>query len=410
MTTVGDKIGLPAPTDQGDNNTWGSVATGLNGVLFPIVDEVFYTEREQRNLVVLGGGKISWDSGTGNVTFTSAIEIYGHIAGFKNSITTAASPITLNAALKAAYVSLVRKPASDQNLTAATVVSNGSLPNGTTDSDMGTFVLAFRTNDSTVIIPWAKRELLSGDFWQFGTALSWYERIASNMKPNYNSNSADSSQVIVPGTASAPSVVNIDGKLYANTSNATLDLDTAGRGGLDTGAKAASTTYYLYAIPAASGRTFDLVCSVTAPTTGPTGFTSWSYLGGFPTVTASAVDEFVTNNGVLLSNAIQSVTVNNASPATSKTVQVPVTAKNVYFRSNWVAVAVAGDDLFVGPTSASTPNRHQATSATASQTAFSIFWVPILTAQTVFANVTTVTTDSANLIIIGWMESPMEYK
>lgn len=162
-TSVGDKIGLTAPDVSGSNNTWG---TELNS-LFTRLDEFLYANREDRNLVVLGGGTIDWDETAGELSFTSDIEIHNHITANKNIITTAASPITLDAAHKVAYVQLDRKPGSDNSITSATVVAAGSLPNGVTDSDHGTFVLAYRTADGGVIIPWARRKLEDGEDFEF---------------------------------------------------------------------------------------------------------------------------------------------------------------------------------------------------------------------------------------------------
>ena len=130
--TIGDKIGLTEPSVLGDTDAWGTI---LN-TYFTLADEFHYTEREQRNLVILGGGKIGWDSATGNLTFTSQIELYNHITAFKNIITTAASPTTLSLALKVAYIQLGRKPAADNSITAMTVVAGGALPNASADADM----------------------------------------------------------------------------------------------------------------------------------------------------------------------------------------------------------------------------------------------------------------------------------
>lgn len=282
---IGDKVTLSKPTVGGSNNTWGTE----NNALWDIASEILYAAREDRNNVVMGGGKIAWDGSS--LTFTVALDIINHITAFKNSITTAASPIAINASGKVAYVQIVRKPASNNSITSATVVAAGSLPNSLNEGDFGTFVIAYRTADGTLIFPWLRKELLSGDHFQIGTGLTFFEKIAAR-GVSFKATVSDTSQLVVPGSATAPAAVWIDGKLYANVSNATMDLDTAGRSGLDTGSKAANTPYYLYAIPASSGRTFDLVASVTAPSTGPTGFSSFVYLGVFPTVGSSQIDHF----------------------------------------------------------------------------------------------------------------------
>lgn len=328
-TTFGDKIGIDAATPGGSDGTWGTEY----GAAFTVLDELVYAPREDRNLAIIGGGKIAWDGS--DLSFTASIEVHNHVTAFKNSITVAASPITIDAAGKVAYVVINRKPSSDNNVVSATVVAAGSLPNGVTDGVSGQIVLAYRTSEGTIIIPWARRELLSGDHWQFGAALSFYERMATLKKPQYTYNAADLSQIQVLTSATKPAVVMIDGKLYALSSTATMDLDTSGRGGLDTSTKAANTVYYLYAIPPTSGRAFDLVCSVTGPASGgPTGFSSWSYLGAFQTDASSDVLPFEIVNGLFRfqkgSFAIAS-SITSTSFA-SATVKKPETTDLAYLR------------------------------------------------------------------------------
>lgn len=157
--SVGDKIGLTVPQVGASEDSWG---TELNS-LFTKLDEHLYAAREDRNNIVVGGGTVSWDETAGELSFDSNIEIHNHITGNKNVITTAASPITLDAAHKVAYVQLSRKPGSDNSITSATVVAAGSLPNGDSDSDHGTFVLAYRTSTGNVLLPWAREELDDGE-------------------------------------------------------------------------------------------------------------------------------------------------------------------------------------------------------------------------------------------------------
>lgn len=147
-------------------------------------------------------------------------------------------------------------------------------------------------------------------------------------KPNFRANFADSSQVVIPAGANNPAKVVISGAVYTNISDATLDLDTSGRNGLDTGAKAANTVYYLYAIPPTSGSTFDVVCSVTGPATGPTGFSQWSYLGAFCTLAASAIPAFASIKGRFYSNVeLESVSHTGNTSVTPKSLTFsPATA------------------------------------------------------------------------------------
>lgn len=326
--TVGDKIGFTAPSDGGDENLWG----GILNTLLTLLDEITYAAREDRNMFATGGTSLSYSS-SGDITFSSDINFYNSITSYKNIITTAASPCNLAATDDIAYFQLSRKPVSDNSITSLTTGSLGTLPNGSTDADMGTFLFAYRTAENTVVFPWAKREMIPGDVWTPGTQQSLYDRAASKGRPAFRSNPSDSSQAIVPAAASTPAVVMIDGKIYANVADETLDLDTAGRGGLDTGAKAANTCYYVYAIPATTGRTFDVVCSVTPPTTGPTGFASWSYLGSFSTIAASAIPNFHYLNGVYIGNVeVQTNTLASVTRTIKTYSQMSTIAKRALFQ------------------------------------------------------------------------------
>jgi hypothetical protein len=413
MPTAGDKIGLTVPTPGGDTGVWG---TGLNTDAFPQIDELAYAPREDRNLLVTGGGKISWNSAANQASFTADIAIYNHVTDKIVSVTTAGSPVTLDTALKVGYVKINRKPGSNQSITSVTVAAAGALPNTNSDADSGVLALFVRgsSGDNSLWIPWARRELLSGDHWNFGQAMSWFERIASSGKPGFKSN-ADTSQLVCPGSATSPACVIIDGKVYANVADEILDLDTAGRGGLDTGAKAATTIYYLYAIPAASGRGFDLVCSVTGPGTGPTGFSSWSYLGSFGTVAASAIAVFTYKDGTFLAGestaAGYEVTVTNASPLASKTLLCPTTISSVYLNPRWGAVNAIGDAfVFASESGSASITILTATSTTAANNQRAMVWVALTSPPTAYFNVTTVTTDSVTVRVIGWKENPMEFK
>jgi hypothetical protein len=404
MSTVGDKIGFTSATPGGDLDVWGATENAL----YTIFDEFLYAPREDRNLVVLGGGKIAWD-GT-DLTFTAAIEIRNHITAYKNSITTAASPRSLDASHKVAYASLTRKPASDGSITSLSLVAAGSLPNTTNDADQGIFVLAYRTTDSSLIFPWLKKELLSGDHFSIGAAQTWFERIASHSKPCYKSNIADNTQVKVPGSATSPACVFIDGKLYANTSDATCDVNTAGRNGLDTGTVAANTPYYLYAIPATSGRTFDVVCSVTAPSgAGPTGFSSWSYIGSFATLSGSAVlANFQAQNGIIQFNKELEIEAINSATRTIKTFStMPTTAIRAYFQLSYTGTQVNNSGLVSG-----TDVSDDAAAITLQVSGVAVNqwnWVPILTAQTIWTHSGHASNTLASELY-GWHENVMGYK
>ncbi len=74
-----------------------------------------------------------------------------------------------------------------------------------------------------------------------------------------------------------------------NTSTTTVVMTTAGVGGLDAGAEAAGTRYYIYAVADADATTFTAICSTNAAT--PTGITYFRYLGSFYNNASSNIDE-----------------------------------------------------------------------------------------------------------------------
>lgn len=408
---VGDKLGgagLVMATDLGDDGVWG----GIERTFGAVVDELCYANREFRNLSILGGGKMEWDSTAGTLTFDANIVIRDHITSNTVTITTASSPVTLTAN-QVGYVAKNMKPASNQTITSITVVSAGSLPNDATDGNMGLLVLFHRTSDGTCLIPWAGRELLDGDHWQFGVALSWYERKASARKPRYNS-TTDQSQVDVPASAKAPAVVLINGKLYANTSGANMDLDTAGRSGLDTGAKAANTPYYLYAIPPTSGRTFDIVASVTAPSgAGPSGFADHSYIGALATESSSTdIEAFQAANGTYMSDEeIEVETHTGTTSLTTKTFAgMPTTVLQAWIRLEEDASSSGHTGRAQGANNGGIPDVAVVTSVSAGtgDDVRTHGFIPIITAQTIYIQ----TTDGGNLVscfLFGWIEDPMEF-
>lgn len=404
-----DLVPIEVPTVGGDTDIWG---TELNTKSFTQLAKAVYASREDRSISILGGGKISWNQSGNALTFTEDIIIRDHITDKTVTITTAASPVTLDAANKVAYVEKNRGPASNQSINAATVVAAGALPN-TKDAN-GMIVLFHRTSDGTILVPWARRELLDGDNWQWGMALSWFERLASARKPSYRTLAADDSQVICPASATSPAVVIINGKLYANVANETMDLDTAGRNGLDTGTKAANTAYYLYAIPATSGRGFDIVASTTPPTgAGPSGFTSaWSYIGAFATeeTGSGTIWPFQASCGVYISDEeFEAETHTGDTNSTAKVMNsIPLTVKQLY---GHVAVnpGTAGQSCRVTGVQSTTNDGIVVNGPVAGQTTRGYGFVHIFTAQTVYITVSNAAaTGTWNLM--GWREDPMEYQ
>jgi hypothetical protein len=69
-----------------------------------------------------------------------------------------------------------------------------------------------------------------------------------------------------------PTLIRVGGQQYTPSSTITLNTGTVGFNGIDTGALAANTLYYIYAVVQSSN--LGMIISTTGPSTGPTGFTS----------------------------------------------------------------------------------------------------------------------------------------
>lgn len=229
-------------------------------------------------------------------------------------------------------------------------------------------------------------------------------------RPSFAWNSADTSQLIIGASVAKPAIIKIGSAFYTNTTDYTIDLDTAGAGGLDTGSKAANTMYYVYGILPASGSTFRACVSASDPNTGPTGFsTNWSYLGSFRTVASSAVSEFTYNNGINLFQIDPTGVTYNTSGVTVKTVNISAVATSGYFRCIWTAINAAGDVFSAGP---STTNRVQfmkASSTSVSLQSIASVWIPITTARSLGGELTISTLDSVSVFVLGWAENPMDW-
>lgn len=94
-------------------------------------------------------------------------------------------------------------------------------------------------------------------------------------------------QISIPATYNGqPARARCGGQSYRWTSTLTCNLSTTGFGALDTGTLAANTLYYVYLC--VSSNAVGLVSSLSAPATGPTGFTQFRYIGKFKTQNGSA--------------------------------------------------------------------------------------------------------------------------
>lgn len=150
---------------------------------------------------------------------------------------------------------------------------------------------------------------------------------SKRIKPWFRSNISDTSQVVLPASATAPVYFVIGETLFEITSDLTLDLDISGVGGLRTGlSKAANTIYYLYAVK--SSDTVALIGDTTGPLTGLTGYTDWTYIGSFATIAGSAVAQFMSSGGRYISSAsLNTVSHTGDTTISGQTLFAPETAK-----------------------------------------------------------------------------------
>lgn len=87
--------------------------------------------------------------------------------------------------------------------------------------------------------------------------------------------------------------ITIGGQQYLYSSLITLNFAVTGINGLDTGAIALNSLYYIYSVQTSGVP--GLVASLAAPGTGPTGFTAWKEVGRCRTLLTAATLATITN-------------------------------------------------------------------------------------------------------------------
>jgi hypothetical protein len=137
-----------------------------------------------------------------------------------------------------------------------------------------------------------------------------------------------------PGASSQLRAMLNDGKIYSATAPLTIDLTVSGRGGLDSGSEASSTWYYAYLVPNSAGDGLSALCSVNDPSTGPTGYSTWRYVGAFRNNGSSNIVDFVQQGNTFQYkewvSVFGSTLAPDSSPASiSLATQVPVTANKI---------------------------------------------------------------------------------
>lgn len=222
-------------------------------------------------------------------------------------------------------------------------------------------------------------------------------------RPQLISKPSDTSQLNVLASDSYPVRFVINGVGYEVSSDLTLDLDTAGPGGLRSGlTKAAATLYYIYAV--LNSGVIALIGDTNAPTTGPTGYSAWTYLGCVSTLAGSSALAPFRSNGdlIMFSDAVSADHTETSATYQAKTLAIPVNASHVFgmfFVSTVSAGSVLGN---ISSRNAGGSLFHCEASSTANR-AFNSFCVPIETAQTIYMKVQA-GTGTVNFRVAGWIE------
>jgi len=231
-------------------------------------------------------------------------------------------------------------------------------------------------------------------------------------RPAYLRDTSDGAfhKLKVPASSTQPVTLLIGGKILQATSDLSLDVTVSGVGGLRTGLTVASATlYYLYAVN--NGGALALIADTNDPSVGVTGYTDWSYLGGFVTLDTSAIlTDFSASHGVYLDNGYFQRVTQAGVTQTAKTIRIPKAAKAVYGVTSFQVIGAAGDRTHVSSRSTSDNNNPLiATAATAAIDTFAYGWIPILETQTIYLG-NSAAGDTARFDVIGWLEDPSEFR
>lgn len=125
------------------------------------MDNSVFASMEDRNMFAMGGGTMSFDAGTGLLTWGAAIEFNSPVTGFRHTL--AAGSIVV-ADLEMVYVTVARNLTNNATLTAAV---SASMPNGAASETFLVLCLRrgtrlyFRNGD--VLSDGESRELLQAD-------------------------------------------------------------------------------------------------------------------------------------------------------------------------------------------------------------------------------------------------------
>jgi len=178
------------------------------------MDASGYASREDRNIIFGGGGDVTWDAGTGTLTWADPIVAYSMISGFKLSIPAGFLIVPDNQVI---YINLTRHPQTNASLAVTTA---STVPN--TDAAM---VLAVRVG-TTIYWRWGSK-IETGETLNLfgvpgsGAASDIYERAATFGVPIGSlTDEATLGRVVVQG-----SLIGVSAEITLPVTAGTVDVN-----------------------------------------------------------------------------------------------------------------------------------------------------------------------------------------
>lgn len=155
-----------------------------------------YASREDRNLIIVGGGLVSWDAGTSLLSWADVIQVLSFITGYR--VQTAANTVTMDDGY-VLYLSVTRSPTS--NVTVSVVVDD-KIP-----TDDSAFVLAVRSGTNIYwrnglmmesgdsVIGLGSKQVIKGVEWSIDLGKHFYTQLAVPIEEDIGQFMMDGSKV-----------------------------------------------------------------------------------------------------------------------------------------------------------------------------------------------------------------------
>lgn len=167
----------------------------------------------------------------------------------------------------------------------------------------------------------------------------------------YNSASVVNIKAVAGASTTINALLN-NGARYTYNGTLTVNLTVSGLGGIDIGSEASSTWYYIYLVPSGVNGQLGAIASITAPTTGPTGYSVWRYIGAIRNDSSSNIIKFYqVENCFEYATNVQPIPFTGAGSADtslqtlSLTSYIPATASQVHL-GGYIQVNSAGTMYF----------------------------------------------------------------